>query len=74
MEEVFDKCTRAGETYLAFRLPRERSGVDGKEKEKEVEGTPVGDGGVIGGRGGSIGGMSMGGEKKKAGRPRKSLV
>ncbi|KAF2132321.1 hypothetical protein P153DRAFT_415851 [Dothidotthia symphoricarpi CBS 119687] len=63
MEEVFQRCRRAGETYLAFRLPRE-------EGVREVEGDG-GVGGVLGtvGEGGVMGG---GGEKKKAGRPRRS--
>jgi hypothetical protein len=74
MNEVFDRCKRADETYLAFRLPK-----DGEEPpEKRVrsgEGTPAvatPTQDVI------MGGMNSFGvvdkEKKKAGRPRKSLA
>lgn len=40
MEEVFDACERAGETYLAFRLPRE--GVDGLVVAESEGATPMG--------------------------------
>lgn len=73
MDEVFDKCKRAGETYLAFRLPRD---VDVEMVEKRVksrDGTPAVATPIIEGSGGL--GLTLGGlEKKKAGRPRKSLV
>ncbi|KAF1842361.1 uncharacterized protein K460DRAFT_370331 [Cucurbitaria berberidis CBS 394.84] len=74
MNEVFDKCKRAEETYLAFKLPR-----DGEElPEKRVRSgdvtpavaTPTHDAFMT-----SQGtGMNSLLEKKKAGRPRKSLV
>lgn len=51
MEEVFDACERAGETYLAFRLPRE--GADGgvvAEGEGEKVGVGIGTPGVEEGR------------------------
>ena len=76
MEEVFDKCKRAEETYLAFRLPK-----DGEEAlEKRVRSgdatpavaTPTHN--VLMGDQGMGTGMSSALEKKKAGRPRKSLV
>lgn len=74
MNEVFDKCKRAEETYLAFRLPK-----DGDElPEKRIRSgdvtpavaTPTQDV-AMGGMGGSASSMA---EKKKAGRPKKSLV
>ncbi|KAJ4374060.1 hypothetical protein N0V83_002799 [Neocucurbitaria cava] len=77
MEEVFDKCKRAEETYLAFRLPK-----DGEEQsEKRVRSgdvtpavaTPTHDV-HMGGLGANLGMSSSALEKKKAGRPRKSLV
>jgi hypothetical protein len=72
MNEVFDRCKRADETYLAFRLPKD--GDDPPEKRvRSGEGTPAAappTPDIV------MGGMSSFGvvEKKKAGRPRKSLV
>ncbi|KAH8723957.1 hypothetical protein GQ44DRAFT_619206 [Phaeosphaeriaceae sp. PMI808] len=77
MDEVFDKCKRAEETYLAFRLPRDRD-TDAPEKRfKSGDDTPVAatptshtSGGFDSNLGFAFGGL----EKKRAGRPRKSLV
>jgi len=75
MDEIFDKCKRAEDTYLAFRLPR-----DGDEDAKNTRSgdvtpavaTPMVDGfGNIGpGWGLTLSGL----EKKKSGRPRRSLA
>ncbi|KAF2709711.1 hypothetical protein K504DRAFT_455396 [Pleomassaria siparia CBS 279.74] len=71
MNEVFDTCKRAEETYLAFRLPK---ATDVESDERRIResadatptvSTPVAD--VVMGGVGSL-------EKKRAGRPRKSLV
>ena len=79
MDEVFDKCKRAEETYLAFRLPRDGD-ADAEHAAKRVrsgDGTPVvatptmdAFGGTGSGWGLTLGGL----EKKKAGRPRRSLA
>ena len=75
MEEVFDRCRRADETYLAFRLPKD--GEDTTEKRVRsgdvtpAVATPIQDTTVMGGTGLSLNALM---EKKKAGRPRKSLV
>jgi hypothetical protein len=82
MDEVFDKCKRAGETYLAFRLPRDGEPVEPVEKRvRSGEGTPgiatpgMNDRrGSLLGFGGGLGLTFDGSEKKRAGRPRKSLV
>lgn len=66
MNEVFDKCQRADETYLAFRLPKDG---DGEIVEKRVKSgdvtpalpTPAQD-------------VTISTVKRGAGRPRKSLV
>lgn len=73
MEEVFDTCKRAEETYLAFRLPKDGNmEVDAGTKSGDVTpsvGTPIADA-TMSGMGPAIA------EKRKsiAGRPRKSLV
>ena len=74
MNEVFDKCKRADETYLAFRLPKDG---DAETAEKRVKSgdvtpavaTPTHDMATIGM------GMGMGAPlmKRTAGRPRKSV-
>ncbi|KAF9698759.1 hypothetical protein EKO04_003103 [Ascochyta lentis] len=73
MEEVFDTCKRAEETYLAFRLPKDGNmdadaGARSGDATPSVS-TPVTDV-AMGGMGSSLG------EKRKsiAGRSRKSLV
>jgi hypothetical protein len=73
MEEVFDTCKRAEETYLAFRLPKDRNmEVDIAAKSGDVTpsvSTPVADV--------TMGGMAAAvAEKRKsiAGRPRKSIA
>ncbi|KAH6620093.1 hypothetical protein C7974DRAFT_398888 [Boeremia exigua] len=70
MEEVFDTCRRAEDTYLAFRLPKGGTEVDAATKSGHATpsaGTPTAD--VV------MGGVGAGAEKRKsvAGRPRKSL-
>ena len=73
MEEVFDTCKRAEETYLAFRLPKDGNmegdtGVRSSDVIPRVS-TPIADV-VMGGMGITLA------EKRKsaAGRPRKSLA
>lgn len=74
MNEVFDKCKRAEETYLAFRLPRDGDHVPEK-RARSGDATPVLATPTQDAFSGSMGmGMSALLEKKKAGRPRKSLV
>lgn len=74
MNDVFDTCRRAEETFLAFRLPRE-GGPDADPEERRVKSgdatptvsTPITDA-MMGGMGAML-------EKKRAtGRPRKSLL
>ncbi|KAL5119543.1 hypothetical protein ACEQ8H_002608 [Pleosporales sp. CAS-2024a] len=80
MEEVFDKCKRASETYLAFRLPRDGDGEQHAEKKVRSGdvtpgiATPTMDRGGFSSLGSNLGSTLSGAEKKKAGRPRKSLV
>jgi hypothetical protein len=73
MEEVFDTCKRAEETYLAFRLPKDGNmEVDVGVKSGDVTpivGTPTVDV--------TMGGMGPAAAEKRrsiAGRPRKSLA
>ncbi len=74
MNEVFDKCKRADETYLAFRLPRDGDELPEKRARSgdvtPAIATPTQDV-VMGGVGVSASSVA---ERKKAGRPRKSLV
>ncbi|KAF2032302.1 hypothetical protein EK21DRAFT_61207 [Setomelanomma holmii] len=74
MDEVFDKCKRAEETYLAFRLPRDGERDVAEKRIRNGDGTPSVATPTIDGFGGSFGLTLSGLEKKKAGRPRKSLV
>ncbi|KAF1365772.1 hypothetical protein EJ07DRAFT_93542 [Lizonia empirigonia] len=73
MEQVFDSCKRADETYLAFRLPRDRTTEpDAAVRSAEAtpaRATPAAD------KAGGVGGADAGGEKRRsvAGR-RKGLV
>lgn len=71
MEEVFDTCKRAEDTYLAFRLPRDGA-VEGDAGAKSSDATPVGTPGADVG----MGGMGAVVEKRKSGaaRSRKSVV
>lgn len=76
MDEIFDKCKRAEDTYLAFRLPRDGD-EDPKRAARSGEGTPgVATPTVDGfGNAGPGWGLTLSGmEKKKAGRPRRSIV
>lgn len=73
MEEVFNTCKRAEETYLAFRLPRDGiMEIDTEVKSGNVTpsiSTPIAD--VV------MGGMAASGTEKRkntAGRPRKSIA
>ncbi|KAH3912230.1 hypothetical protein HBH56_123360 [Parastagonospora nodorum] len=79
MDEVFDKCKRASETYLAFRLPRDGDAEQHAEKRvRSGDGTPVVATPTMDRRfsftASNWGSTLSGAEKKKAGRPRKSLV
>lgn len=65
MNEIFDTCRRAEETFLAFRLPREGGPV--AEVEEEKKGKASGDGGTP-----RV--DDAGAEKKKASRSRKSIA
>jgi hypothetical protein len=74
MDEVFDTCKRADETYLAFRLPKEGTAdADMTDRRNSnvmdmtpIMATPSADV-IMGGTG------SIGDRKKSVGRPRKSL-
>jgi hypothetical protein len=78
MDEVFDKCKRAGETYLAFRLPRDVDVEAADKKAKSGEGTPVVATPTVdrrfSGVGSNLGSVLSAADRKKAGRPRRSLV
>jgi hypothetical protein len=79
MDEVFDKCKRAGETYLAFRLPRDHDADQHPDKRiRSGDATPAIATPTIDRRfsvsASNLGLTMSGAEKKKAGRPRKSLV
>lgn len=74
MNEVFDKCRRADETYLAFRLPKDgdelpekraRSGDATPTVATPAQDTTMGNTGF--GLGSAI-------DRKKAGRPKKGLA
>jgi len=73
MNAVFDRCKRADETYLAFRLPRD--GDEPTEKKaKSGEATPAVATPTVDFNMSGFGvGMAAVLENKKAGRPRKSL-
>lgn len=68
MEEVFDSCARAEETYLAFRLPRDGAAEAeaGTSGAGTPVGTPVGDGGAVA--------LAEKRRSVAAGRSRKSVV
>lgn len=73
MNQIFDTCRRAEETFLAFRLPKEgvaEAETDEKKRNADGTGTPkvnLLDQDVV------MGGMST--ERKKAsGRSRKSIA
>lgn len=74
MNAVFDRCKRADETYLAFRLPRDADEVPEK-RARSGDGTPT-----VVTPAQDINMATMGtaaitaAERKKAGRPRKSLA
>jgi hypothetical protein len=78
MDEVFDKCKRAEDTYLAFRLPRDGDTEVAEKRIRSGDGTPVAATPTMDRRFSGISstlGMSMSGaDRKKAGRPRRSLV
>jgi hypothetical protein len=74
MDEVFDRCKRAEETFLAFRLPRDGDADVAEKRVRSGDGTPV-VATPIHDMGFGLGMTLAGGmEKKKAGRPRKSLT
>ncbi|KAF2738373.1 hypothetical protein EJ04DRAFT_509547, partial [Polyplosphaeria fusca] len=76
MDEVFDKCKRAEETYLAFRLPKEGTADADTDSSRPREGsvatplvsTPMADVMM------NNTNMAQMPEKRKAGRPRKSVI
>lgn len=74
MNEVFDRCKRADETYLAFRLPRDGEDVPEKKlKSGDVTpaiATPTQDVNM----GGTGTNTTSAADRKKAGRPRRSLA
>lgn len=79
MDEVFDKCKRASETYLAFRLPRDAEAEPVEKRVKSGDGTPVTATPTVdrrfSGVGSSLGAtLVSAADKKKAGRSRRSLV
>jgi hypothetical protein len=78
MDEVFDKCKRADETYLAFRLPRDVDVEAAEKRAKSGDGTPVVATPTVdrrlSGVGSNLGSVLSASDKKKAGRPRRSLV
>jgi hypothetical protein len=78
MDEVFDKCKRAEDTYLAFRLPRDGDTEVAEKRIRSGDGTPIAATPTMDRRFSGISstlGMSMSGaDRKKAGRPRRSLV
>lgn len=41
MNEVFDKCKRADETYLAFRLPKDNNADYAEKRLRSEDGTPT---------------------------------
>lgn len=41
MNEVFDNCKRADETYLAFRLPKDNNSEPSEKKLRSEDGTPA---------------------------------
>jgi hypothetical protein len=78
MDEVFDKCKRASETYLAFRLPRDGDVEAAEKRVKSGDGTPIAAtptmdrrfSGIVS----TMGVPASAADKKKAGRPRRSMV
>lgn len=81
MNDVFDKCKRASETYLAFRLPRDLETEHPEKRLKSGDGTPLGAATPtvdrrFSGVGSSLGAtlVSAVDKKKAAGRSRKSLA
>ncbi|KAH7406098.1 hypothetical protein DE146DRAFT_715454 [Phaeosphaeria sp. MPI-PUGE-AT-0046c] len=79
MDEVFDKCKRASETYLAFRLPRDAEAEPAEKRVKSGDGTPVTATPTVDRRFSGIG-SSLGAtlvsvaDRKKTGRSRRSIV
>jgi hypothetical protein len=82
MNEVFDTCKRADETYLAFRLPKEGTD-DAEDRRSRAQGsiTPATPGMELTlpekkrvARLGSATPVAVGADKKVAGRGRKSIV
>lgn len=75
MDEVFDKCKRAEDTYLAFRLPRDGD-ADAEQPAKKAKSgdvTPAGATPLLDGLGNA--GLALGGlDKKKSSRSRRSVV
>jgi hypothetical protein len=79
MDEVFDKCKRASETYLAFRLPRDGEVEAAEKRVRSGDGTPVAATPTMDRRFSGIAstmGLSASAADKKrgTGRPRRSLA
>ncbi|KAI8937680.1 hypothetical protein NX059_005381 [Plenodomus lindquistii] len=74
MNEVFDKCRRADETYLAFRLPKDGEEMPEK-RARSGDATPTVATPAQETFAGGMGfGMGSAIDRKKAGRPRKSVA
>jgi hypothetical protein len=79
MDEIFDKCKRANETYLAFRLPRDGEVEAAEKRVRSGDGTPVAATPTMDRRFSGIAstmGLSASAADKKrgTGRPRRSLA
>jgi hypothetical protein len=79
MDEVFDKCKRASETYLAFRLPRDGEVEAAEKRVRSGDGTPAAATPTMDRRFSGIAstmGLSASAADKKrgTGRPRRSLA
>jgi hypothetical protein len=79
MDEVFDKCKRASEAYLAFRLPRDGEVEAAEKRVRSGDGTPAAATPTMDRRFSGIAstmGLSASAADKKrgTGRPRRSLA
>ncbi|KAF1913886.1 hypothetical protein BDU57DRAFT_558825 [Ampelomyces quisqualis] len=78
MDEVFDKCRRAGETYLAFRLPRDADAETADKRARSGDITPASATPTLdrrfSGVGSHFGSALSALDKKKGGRIRRSVA
>jgi hypothetical protein len=78
MDEIFDKCKLANETYLAFRLPRDGEVEAAEKRVRSGDGTPVAATPTMdrrfSGMASTMGLSASAADKKRSGRPRRSLV